>query len=251
MHPRLGLDMIKAAREAKADASEILFEYKPTDKDIESAIVKLFPNETLSIKDLHHNLIPLENHLKEFFKKLETEQYPSKKKPYPINYSLVSDAGFFLYTLCKIIKPNIVVETGVAYGNSSSYVLQALHENKKGTLYSIDSIFSPWQTKEMIGSAIPVELKSKWNLILNSSSKKLPTLLKSLNEIDVFFHDSLHTSKNMMFEFETAWPFIKSGGFLLSDDISGNNVFYKFYNSLKREALMFGINKDLFGIIPK
>lgn len=243
--------MINAAREAKADASEILFEYKTTDRYIESAITKLFPHETFSIKDLHHNLMPLENHLKEFFKKLETEQYPSKKKPYPINYSLVNDAGFFLYALCKMLKPNRVVETGVAYGNSSSYILQALHENKKGNLYSIDSIFSPWQTKEMIGSAIPLELKSKWHLILDSSSKKLPTLLNSLNEIDVFFHDSLHTSKNMMFEFETAWPFIKSGGFLLSDDISGNNAFHKFCSDLKCDALVIGYDRDLFGVIPK
>lgn len=243
--------MLNTAREAKSDISETVFDYKITHEDIASAITKLFPNEKFSINELKRNLLPLENHLKKFFIKLETEQYPSTKKPYPINYSLINDAGFFLYALCKIIKPDIVVETGVAYGTSSSYILQALYENKKGALYSIDSIFSPWQTKEMIGSAIPSELKSRWNLILDSSSKKLSTLLKSLSEINVFFHDSLHTSKNMTFEFETAWPFIKSGGFLLSDDISGNNAFHKFYSDLKREALVIGTNKDLFGIIPK
>ena len=67
---------------------------------------------------------------------------------------------------CKITKPKIVMETGVAYGLSTMYILQALFENKKGILYSIDSVFSPWQSKEIIGSAIPSYLCKNWKLIL-------------------------------------------------------------------------------------
>ena len=96
------------------------------------------------------------------------------------------------------MKPKIIVETGVAYGKSSSYILKALKDNGFGKLYSIDFTFRPWETKEMIGSAIPEELKENWNFNFGPSSKKLKKVLLELNTIDIFLHDSLHTFKNMM-----------------------------------------------------
>lgn len=39
---------------------------------------------------------------------------------------------------CKGEKPERVIETGVARGASSQAILQALEENRKGHLYSID-----------------------------------------------------------------------------------------------------------------
>ena len=44
----------------------------------------------------------------------------------------------YLYGICRRINPEIVVETGVSIGTSSSFILQALEDNKKGHLYSID-----------------------------------------------------------------------------------------------------------------
>jgi hypothetical protein len=43
-----------------------------------------------------------------------------------------------LYAIVRAYKPDIVVETGVARGASSSFILCAMHENGKGHLYSID-----------------------------------------------------------------------------------------------------------------
>lgn len=43
-----------------------------------------------------------------------------------------------LYTIIRIRKPDIVVETGVAQGVSSTFILQALEDNGRGQLYSID-----------------------------------------------------------------------------------------------------------------
>ena len=120
------------------------------------------------------------------------------------------------------------METGVAYGRSSAYILQALHENQKGKLYSIDYVFRPWQSKQAIGSAIPHRLRYRWELVFGTTSEKLPSLLDSLGMIDIFFHDSLHTYKTMSFEFHQSWPHIKQGGFLISDDAKGNNAFHNF-----------------------
>jgi len=43
-----------------------------------------------------------------------------------------------LYNLIRDTRPSIVVETGVASGVSTAYILQALEDNRKGKLYSID-----------------------------------------------------------------------------------------------------------------
>ena len=57
-----------------------------------------------------------------------------------------------LYTLSRSIKPGIVVETGVASGISSAYILRALDKNNHGKLFSIDL---PWQTKNSYGEMTP------------------------------------------------------------------------------------------------
>lgn len=245
--------MIEARQQTINDASEAVYSYKEERQSLDDVLNHLFPQERISFIKFKENIRPLQNKLQSFFANLESEKYPSRNKPYPTDYSLSASSGLFLYILCKLIKPENVVETGVAYGNSSSYILQALKENKKGTLYSIDSVFRPWESKEMIGAAIPDELRQNWQFVFGSTTEKLPKVLKQLGSIDIFFHDSLHTYQNMMFEFETAWPFIKKNGFLLSDDIIENNAFNKFYSAMNVEPFIMSQenNVGLFGIIQK
>lgn len=253
LHPKGGIQIIQAKQQTKEDASQTTYAYKADQRNLDDILHALFPEEKFSFDVLKQEVKPLQNKLKRFFASLESEKYPSKAKPYPIDYSLTEYSGVFLYLLCRIAKPEIVVETGIAYGNSSSYILQALKENKKGKLYSIDSVFRPWETKEMIGSAIPADLRDMWHFVFGVTTEKLSKLLKDLGSADIFFHDSLHTFKNMMFEFETAWPFIKKDGFLVSDDIIENNAFYKFYSFLNLEPVIIthGNKRSLFGILKK
>jgi predicted O-methyltransferase YrrM len=44
----------------------------------------------------------------------------------------------------------------------------------------------------------------------------------------MFIHDSLHTYEHMLWEFETAYPLIRPGGLLVSDDALWNNAFHDF-----------------------
>lgn len=130
-----------------------------------------------------------------------------------------------LYILVRILKPEIVVETGVASGKSSAFILQALYENKDGFLYSVDlpmhfgdenlpyegfNAFLP-NGKES-GWLIPDYLKQLWNLKVGKSREKLPGLLDELGKIDVFLHDSAHIYETMFWEYETVWPHINRGG---------------------------------------
>ncbi len=50
-------------------------------------------------------------------------------------------------------------------------------------------------------------------------------LLDELGTIDVFAHDSHHTGPTMRMEFAAAWPRVRPGGVLLSDDVHENAAF--------------------------
>jgi len=56
----------------------------------------------------------------------------------PIGGSISYEAGILLYAMVRALKPEVVVETGVANGVSSSFILKALDRNSRGRLYSID-----------------------------------------------------------------------------------------------------------------
>jgi len=46
---------------------------------------------------LIQNTKDLELHFKNYFKKLGSEKFPSKKKPYPVDYSIRNDSRLFIY----------------------------------------------------------------------------------------------------------------------------------------------------------
>jgi predicted O-methyltransferase YrrM len=151
-----------------------------------------------------------------------------------------------------MLKPKNVVETGVAYGLSSSYILKALDKNQSGTLHSIDSIFRPWQSEDIIGAAIPENLRYRWNFNLGKSTEKLQQVFDELNDVDIFIHDSLHTYKNMMFEFECAEKNLNENGIIISDDVLDNDAFFNFSNRDNLNSHLIKVNDDLgLGLIIK
>ena len=252
--PKNGISMLNDAQQAKKDSKQIIQKHSANSLNLEKCLELYFPHNDFSKEILIQNTKDLELHFKNYFKKLENEKFPSKKKPYPVDYSIRNDSRLFLYGLCKMMKPDVIVETGVAYGQSSSYILQALKENNKGILHSIDNVFRPWESLEMIGNAIPQNLRKRWKLVTGSSVVKLEETLQSKKTIDVFLHDSLHTYKNMLFEYHTSWPFIKKNGFLISDDVSENNAFLDFYSIVNSSPILMidNHNKEIFlGIIRK
>jgi len=246
--------MLDDAMQAEKDSKQTIQKHSANSLNLEKCLELYFPDNNFSKETLIQNTKDLELHFKNYFKKLEGEKFPSKKKPYPIDYSIRNDSRLFLYGLCKIMKPDVVVETGVAYGQSSSYILQALKENNNGILYSIDNIFRPWESLEMIGNAIPQNIRKRWKLIVGSSVVKLEEILRAKKTIDVFLHDSLHTYKNMLFEYNMSWPFIKKNGFLISDDVSENNAFLDFYSIVNSSPILMTDNQDeeiFLGVIRK
>lgn len=195
----------------------------------------------------------------ELYKKLALQFNPDDPSSYRKLESFLSSKFQMLYFLIRKAKPKIIIETGVAAGESTAYILQAIYDNGIGKLYSIDLPFQ-WYiygnrklhldslpAGKMPGYLLPKKLKKNWQLILGNTYEKLPILLKQLGKIDIFLHDSEHSDKTMMFEYKTSWLNIKKGGILLSDDVSYTQAFDKFSKSKGLKKIIF---KDL-GIVKK
>lgn len=125
-----------------------------------------------------------------------------------------------IYAIVRAVKPELMVETGVASGASSSFILQAMMENGFGKLVSIE-LPNPTVNLENgkpVGFRVPEHLRQNWGLVLEDVKNVLPKIVNSVRSVDVFLHDSEHSYENMMFEFNTVWHHIRHGGILLADD---------------------------------
>jgi predicted O-methyltransferase YrrM len=142
-----------------------------------------------------------------------------------------------VWCLVRHLRPQRVVETGVARGITTRVLLEALDRNGDGRLWSVDLplLRTPWH--DQTAAAVPESLHPRWTYVRGSSRRRLPGLLAELGEIDVFVHDSAHTQANMRFEFESAWSALRPGGALVSHDVQGNAAFADFAAATSQEPL--------------
>lgn len=90
------------------------------------------------------------------------------------------DEGRLLYALVRVLKPQRVLEIGVADGGSATHILAALAANGQGVLTSYDILPG-------VGASIPAELRSLWTLHVEDA------LTADLPQADFIFEDAAHT----------------------------------------------------------
>jgi Methyltransferase domain len=129
-----------------------------------------------------------------------------------------------LYAICRAARPELVVETGVAYGVSSAFILTALERNGQGELISVDLPPLGGRSQDLVGAVVPDAVRSRWTLRRGTSERELPRIVRG-RTVDVFVHDSLHTLRNMRREFDVVWSQLQTGGVIVSDDVEGNAAF--------------------------
>lgn len=166
-------------------------------------------------------------------------------------WSATSELAATTYAIIKLLQPELVVETGVGAGVSSWTILKAMDENNKGKLISIDLPTPNTELLPQVGYLVPSELRYRWDLRTGSSQRFLPLILEEMTEIDVFLHDSRHSYSNQLLEYQTAWPYIRSGGMLISDDVS-NDALYDATRLWGWEPIIIGQSKESpIGLIRK
>jgi len=221
-------------------ANRIRIDYQTS--SISAKVIRIFPDSSREINHAFTELFSSKFH--SYMKVKASDDYVrSAAQGLPIH-----EEGL-LYVLARLARPTKIVETGVGPGVSTAYLLKALEDNGCGHLYSIDMPTMDQElqetrpeyrmhpnrkktrTKQTLrpsGWLVPEYLKNRWTLQVGLSSSLLPPLLAEVGEIDLFVHDSDHTYRNMMFEFTSAWPHLRKGGMLISDDTEWNNAFSDF-----------------------
>jgi Methyltransferase domain len=133
-----------------------------------------------------------------------------------------------IWCLVAHLLPATVVETGVAHGLTSRVILEGLHRNGNGHLWSVDLPAVDPGLHHEIGIAVPEDLRSRWTYVEGTSRRRLPGLVRRLQHVDLFIHDSLHTARNTCFELDTVWPALPPGGVVMVDDIHRSLGFSRF-----------------------
>lgn len=143
---------------------------------------------------------------------------------YPESWNLGDAAALLLYVAVRLTKPDTVLETGIANGYSSSVILSALNNNKKGKLVSLDA--SP-----DVGSLVSEAERDRWKLTVLDSRRERQSFSKAisdLSQVDIFFHDSEHSYRWQRFELDTVRTRLRSGSLVIVDDANLSYAFIDF-----------------------
>lgn len=149
--------------------------------------------------------------------------------------------------LATHLRPEAVVETGVARGLTSRIVLESLHAAGRGHLWSIDLLPIDESLHAETGAAVPQTLRTRWTYIEGASRRRLRPVLVEHGPIDLFIHDSLHTARNLHFELEHAWSALRPGAAVVADDIHRNDAFGDFASATRDAAALVVSHSDGLG----
>ena len=158
----------------------------------------------------------------------------------------------FMYVLVRATRPMHVVETGVGpVGASTTFILQAMHANAAGHLWSLDAGHYLSRYGVEPGNGIPDDLRDRHTLLIAETRGQLVRVLdQCVPPAGIFLHDSEHTFANMTFEFGAAWPRLSGGGYLLSDD-ARNDAPDRFATRVGLEPKFILYGGTPFGVLRK
>ena len=221
----------------------------PTLNSFSEYPVKSDPNQVI-VELAGDNFLISSPNLKEEFNLLTqklNDRYRSTNLDYPLNFATEIKTSYFLHSIVRVLKPASIIETGVANGHSSYFILNALLKNQSGTLYSFD-------VNNNVGKLINEGEKKNWNLTIlppRGRKKAFQDTIKRNGEVDIFIHDSNHFYYWQMFEYRTVWKSLKTGGLLLSDDVDLSYAFLDFCKRTLNKPIFISDSRKFFGILVK
>jgi predicted O-methyltransferase YrrM len=174
-----------------------------------------------------------------------TGRYAERNLVYPQCYAVEQGAAFLLYALVRSLRPGIVLETGIANGHSSFFILNAMRANGHGLLHSIDC--SP-----EVGSLLADQERDRWSLHVldvDNLKRSFTQILEKLPSLDLFLHDSDHTNAWQTFELAAAMRKVSPGGVVLSDDCDGCYAFLDVCRNTGLRPVVLVERRKIFGLI--
>ncbi|WOV93451.1 MAG: class I SAM-dependent methyltransferase [Candidatus Nitrosoabyssus spongiisocia] len=192
----------------------------------------------MSMEDIIKQSRPLISKMSE-----EQEQYDK-------HLDLYLPCHAMIYLICRISKPDKIIETGIEKGGFTYMILSALEKNKQGHLWSID-IKEFWgfngKTMARIGPLVSLNiLKSRWTKIKGDAQRILPQVLKQTGSVEVFMALQGHTYEVQKHEGHASWNSIKNGGVFVLDRPDWNDGKYlqEFLDEHGDEVLYYDTFKE-------
>jgi predicted O-methyltransferase YrrM len=157
-----------------------------------------------------------------------------------------------LYFITRKLKPNNILETGVAVGYSSYAFLLGIEKNGIGKLYSSDfPYFRIKDPEKYIGILVPKKLKLHWNLFLEGDRINFGKIKKfDIEKFDLIHYDSDKTYKGrdlLLSEFNN---YLTKNTIIIFDDIQDNYHFYDLViNKKVKDWRIFSFENKYLGVI--
>jgi predicted O-methyltransferase YrrM len=163
--------------------------------------------------------------------------------------------AYTLFVFVRLYRPKVVVETGVANGKSSMFILAALEQEGAGHLVSVDlpTILSNGADKHkregrQAGWMVPDRLRARWSLHLEDAVGFLEKMQGgSAAKPDLIFLDSFKQYDFSMREYAAAFALAQPGGVVLVDNCEMSDAFPSWQRRLGDAADEFGT----FGVMRK
>ena len=152
------------------------------------------------------------------------------KKLSSIDYDL-GGGGYYplLYFFARLLKPEVIVETGVAAGFSSLAFLMAIEKNCGGYLYSSDfPYFRLPNPEKYIGYIVDEKYKKNWNLFIEGDKNNLPIIIENIESIDIFHYDSDKTFDGRDYALSLIEKLLNKKSLIIMDDIQDNSFFHDY-----------------------
>ena len=155
-----------------------------------------------------------------------------------------------VYFLTRLLKPQSVVETGVAAGFTAQAVLTAMARNGTGQLYSSDfPYFRLKNPEQYVGYLVDDELKDRWEVYLRGERDNLPLICRRAKRIGLVHYDSDKTKAGRAFAMDLLAPRLTRDGVFVMDDIQDNLFFRDYAESRDCKFRVFALNDRYLGLI--
>ena len=169
-----------------------------------------------------------------------------------INYKLGGGGSYpLIYFYCRILNPDVVVETGVAAGWSSYAILKSLRVNgNNGQLFSTDFPYFRFKNPEQyIGSVVPESIRNNWVLDIRGDEIAIPEICEKVKNIDLFHYDSDKSYAGRLFAIQKIQKKLSSNSIVIFDDIQDNLFFRNLVEYLNCDYQVFAFEGKFVGTI--
>lgn len=146
-----------------------------------------------------------------------------------------------IYAATRLSGARRAVETGVAYGWSTTAILAGFAD-PTAHLYSVDMPYPRRGNEPWVGVVVPPELRSSWTLIRRPDRRGLDhAIALAGGAVDLVHYDSDKSYQGRMYGYRRMYAALRPGGVFLSDDIQDDFGFRDFVTS---EALPFRVTSS-------